>query len=855
MLEGPYVFSINGLTDRGRDRYGSIPEVTTAGQRWEIGVLHAAAARRQAAEARAEAEEGEDHVISVHVVPAQSVHILAMCDLEKHGMSFHQATEQGESKSWIAIRGGEGIRLHRQGGLSYLHATAHAEGGIAIGSGGDIRFLVDTGAQASLIAVKGVSMAAGLEEPSITLTAAGGGILDVARSGTLTIRVRHGSDSLECIAVLAPANLPASIFIGAVKNSALDIEERAGNETTAKVVNMVKATRNSNGGPGMSYLQAACNEGMAGAARSDEEEEARYVMVGEAIRKRKPTEDEGGVPRQFSEWIAGLEDQTIIAFAQGSKEQGSQAAIRHKKYRGAKTLGEYRRAQTTGFALRDLLEDLTRGHASFNEETWRNRIALKASITEQGSIDAFSEVFRYHSKQPDDGARMATMADIVNSMAYQPSPCSGDKDCERGNDSVRFLEASLLGRKGAVRRVLHMATSTGCQGLELSTVRGPSEEMISLWVQGSGFTQSVVDRRIFAKTIKPLSGGSGIFVIGLFDGDVWTQCECPEAWKAFHAKWCTRFKPFKMHHMKRRVIKGITYSDSKGGKVEVSCEEAISELRDLLQEAEARQNLGLVARTVEWEREVHDRVRFIADNERADLHIDVGMYVPREIVGEKDWSIVVAIALNMTLAGGSGRRRLIYRPHSRVDFDTKGKTFASGDTTTIKHRWRSFGGGAPFQWDTEVTVSNRLSSSEKAWQLTQSEAARAKKHLEWKMLRRELLNAPTGAACTDHPANKRAEEGWHEQRYQSQRFWAATGWIKERILHRSVKRGSKKSVLDGREVFGGEEWSRGDDGNGSSILAYDDEPGAFKIRAEYIDDMVEVTISRGAEADQEKEVR
>ena len=151
-------------------------------------------------------------------------------------MSFHQATEQGTSRSWIAISGGEGIRLHRQGGLAYLHATARAEGGIFIGSGGEIRFLVDTGAQASLIAVRGVSMAAGLEEPSITLTAAGGGILDVARSGTLTIRVRHGSDSLECMAVPAPANLPASIFIGAVKDSELDDEEHAGNETTAKVV-------------------------------------------------------------------------------------------------------------------------------------------------------------------------------------------------------------------------------------------------------------------------------------------------------------------------------------------------------------------------------------------------------------------------------------------------------------------------------------------------------------------------------------------------------------------------------------------------------------------------------------------
>ena len=76
----------------------------------------------------------------MHVVPTQSVNIMAMCDLEKYGMSFHQASEAGVSKSWIAISGEEGIRLHRQGGLSYLHATAHPDGGIIIGSGGTSAF-------------------------------------------------------------------------------------------------------------------------------------------------------------------------------------------------------------------------------------------------------------------------------------------------------------------------------------------------------------------------------------------------------------------------------------------------------------------------------------------------------------------------------------------------------------------------------------------------------------------------------------------------------------------------------------------------------------------------------------------
>ena len=136
--------------------------------------------------------------------------------------------------------------------------------------------------------------------------------------------------------------------------------------------------------------------------------------------------------------------------------------------------------------------------------------------------------------------------------------------------------------------------------------------------------------------------------------------------------------------MKRRVIKGISYIDLKDGAVEVSCEEALIELRELLQESEAREGLGLAAQTLEWKRQIYDKVRLIANNERSDLHIDVGVLAPRDLLGEQGWQDVVDIARDMA---HKSVERHIFRPHNKAQIDTYEKNVASGVMATIKHRW------------------------------------------------------------------------------------------------------------------------------------------------------------------------
>ena len=129
--------------------------------------------------------EHETFSVTMHIVPAQETHILAVCDLEKLGMSFHTVTKNGLSKSWLALRGGTGIRITRKAGLFYLHASRAPEGGVIIGNGGGICFLIDSGAQASLAAGSEDGLLTDLKEPSISLTAAGGGALAVTRTGIL----------------------------------------------------------------------------------------------------------------------------------------------------------------------------------------------------------------------------------------------------------------------------------------------------------------------------------------------------------------------------------------------------------------------------------------------------------------------------------------------------------------------------------------------------------------------------------------------------------------------------------------------------------------------------------------------
>ena len=99
-----------------------------------------------------------------------------------------------------------------------------------------------------------------------------------------------------------------------------------------KEINMVVATKGVDNS-GASYLETARGGEVAEAGWENMVDAARNLgKAGEVIRSRGLTEDEEGVPRQFRECIAGLPDETLVKFAQGSKEEGSSAAIRHAKY-------------------------------------------------------------------------------------------------------------------------------------------------------------------------------------------------------------------------------------------------------------------------------------------------------------------------------------------------------------------------------------------------------------------------------------------------------------------------------------------------------------------------------------------
>ena len=158
--------------------------------------------------------------IATHVVPAQDEHILALCDLEKAGMMFNTVKDaNGDNVSWLAITGGGGVSLSRRAGLFYLHGYKSQDGGMTIGEGGDIRFLVDTGAQASLVGSHGITLLTKFTAPKISMTAAGGHPLVITHSGELTMRYQPGMCAVTHSGESGGAECPRNLFIGEVRSS------------------------------------------------------------------------------------------------------------------------------------------------------------------------------------------------------------------------------------------------------------------------------------------------------------------------------------------------------------------------------------------------------------------------------------------------------------------------------------------------------------------------------------------------------------------------------------------------------------------------------------------------------------
>ena len=200
LRRGPFNFSQNALDARGKDVAGFTPPFPTELQRAEIaslGIGEPAANSSEYEEDLVVALSAvEAVVIPMHVTAAQSDNILAVCDMERVGMVLVTAKSSRGLVSWLALSGGGGIRLQRSGGLIYLRARHDESSGIVIGDGGDLKFLIDTGAQASLASSANCGFIADMTKATTALTAAGGNAIAVSTSGALRMRYVPGKESM-----------------------------------------------------------------------------------------------------------------------------------------------------------------------------------------------------------------------------------------------------------------------------------------------------------------------------------------------------------------------------------------------------------------------------------------------------------------------------------------------------------------------------------------------------------------------------------------------------------------------------------------------------------------------------------
>ena len=115
LLAGPFCYSANGLTESCVDRFGVRPEFPTAGQASEMARPWRYDRGRTSATIAAASvgPVGTDIVfgITVHVVLEQQTNIIAVCDLETLGISFHSETREGASQAWLGFRDGTGVAL------------------------------------------------------------------------------------------------------------------------------------------------------------------------------------------------------------------------------------------------------------------------------------------------------------------------------------------------------------------------------------------------------------------------------------------------------------------------------------------------------------------------------------------------------------------------------------------------------------------------------------------------------------------------------------------------------------------------------------------------------------------------
>ena len=216
---GPFDRSQNGLDEHGLDMFMTVPYPASESMAIELEQIKAFKAQSLVAIGGASDDTSLELGplvpidIGIHIVVGQSENILAACDIERAGMVLVTVKTSDGLVSWLAMGGGGGILLQRQNGLLYLFGRVASDGGISIGDGGEIRFLIDTGAQVSLAGEDARGLLIDVTPATVALKAVGGCLLNPSMAGILRIKYVPGVDSMVNLESTPPGEVPPMLII------------------------------------------------------------------------------------------------------------------------------------------------------------------------------------------------------------------------------------------------------------------------------------------------------------------------------------------------------------------------------------------------------------------------------------------------------------------------------------------------------------------------------------------------------------------------------------------------------------------------------------------------------------------
>ena len=347
------------------------------------------------------------------------------------------------------------------------------------------------------------------------------------------------------------------------------------------------------------------------------------------------------------------------------------------------------------------------------------------------------------------------------------------------------------------------------------------------WLFAQDFNQSVVDRRVFYKTIEKAKGGEGLFIIGVFVDDNWTHSECPVAWADFKEKWSARFMPSLNNDLEGRDFCGVSYADMPDGSVELACGKLLASLEEMVEDdiEGMRYETPMTAESLSAIRTRATKSNPLLGEEfvaRARRILGLILYVVRCARPDSAFAAVALsqqIGVNLTKPVWDAllrlscylvrtpEKRLIYRPHwggGQVDFvcncdsscinmPTDATSFGEdkAEDSGLGPMGASMGGFAcyfpdsgAFQWD--VFSPRKLALSSAGSELTMASWA-GKSIIMWRMMMAELKLLPAGPTVLEMDASAvldgvKMERVTRLQRYQSARLAVLRMWVKDRVL-------------------------------------------------------------------------